>query len=219
MSRRYYVLAVLWLSISILSSPSRAQESRGNITGSVLDPQGSAISNARIEVRNVDTGVVTCAATNEDGLFEVEFLIPGHYSITADAAGFKKLIRTGVTLRVAGRMQVDLRMEVGAVSETITVSGARPLLETTNASTGRVMEGKELTEMPVAQTNPMNMPILAPDVMYENRSNTTGVTANGGNSEYRTMGGWATTSTRSMAFRITATHRPAGLHARLGHGR
>ena len=137
----------------------------------------------------MDTGVVTPAKTNNAGLFEADFLIPGHYSITADAAGFKKLLRTGLVLEISGRIQVDLRMEVGSVSESVTVTGATPVLETTNGSTGRVIERKELEELPVGQLNPMNMAILSTDVMFEGLSTTSRIDSNGGNSEYRTMGG------------------------------
>ena len=175
--------------VACFSMPSGAQESLGSIVGSVSDPQNNAIRNAQVEVRNVDTGVVTPVKTNESGLFEADFLIPGHYSLTVDAPGFKRSVREGLVLAISGRIPVDFKMEVGQVSESITVSAGTPILETTNASTGRVVEQRELAELPVGQLDPMNMQILSPDIMFEGLSTTSSVTANGGNSEYRTMGG------------------------------
>jgi hypothetical protein len=154
----------------------------------VTDPQGAAIRDAQVNVLNVETGVTTRVKTNVAGLFEADFLIPGNYTITADSTGFKKLVRTGLVLEISGRIQVDLRMEMGLVSDSITVSGASPVLETTNGSAGRVIDRKELSELPVGQLNPTNMTILSPDVMFEGLSTTSRIDSNGGNSEYRTMG-------------------------------
>src|SRR5438552_2413095 len=111
MSRTFVALSILAPLALILCLPASAQQSRGSITGSLSDAQGSAIPNAQIEVKNVQTGVATGTKTNDAGLYEVDFLIPGTYSITADAAGFKKMVRSALTLEVGGRLQVDLKME------------------------------------------------------------------------------------------------------------
>ena len=205
MLRSLYVVAALLVSACVFSTRIAAQESRGNITGSVVNPQGSAIARLRIEGRNVDTGVSTPATTNESGLFAIEFLIPGHYSITADAPGFKKLVRPDLTLSIAGRLQLDLKMEVGAVSDTVTVTGGTPPLETTNASIGRVVEPMELAEMPVAQTNPINMANLAPGVINVNLSKTTVSLGMAGTPNIEPWEAWAITSNTLDGLPITGT--------------
>jgi hypothetical protein len=188
MQRRCLTTMAVMGLLAVFCFRAAAQESRGSIVGSVMDGQSAAIANARVSILNVETGVATPTKTNGSGSFEADFLIPGAYALTAEAAGFKKLVRTGLVLEISGRIQVDLRMEIGAVSESVTVSSASPILETTNGSTGRVIEQKELAELPVGQLDPMNMQILSPDIMFEGLSTSSSVTANGGNSEYRTMG-------------------------------
>ena len=85
----------------LLASWGFAQETRSTIAGRVLDPQGAAVSGASVVVTNVDINASTHLATNETGYYEARLLMPGPYEITAEAPGFKKTLRRGITLAVA----------------------------------------------------------------------------------------------------------------------
>ena len=88
------------------------------------------------------------SATNSDGLFRVPSLINGPYKVTITAAGFKKQVRDGLTLRIGENLNVEVKLEVGSVSESVEVTSALPLLETQTSSTGQVMEGDYFYKLP-----------------------------------------------------------------------
>src|SRR3954453_24104719 len=107
-----------------------AQETRGDISGTITDPQGATIPVVTVAVVNVDTNVRTQVVTNANGFYLAPLLITGNYQLVAEASGFKKLVRSGLSLRLGQHMEINLTMEVGALSESVTVSAAAPLLDT-----------------------------------------------------------------------------------------
>jgi len=126
-----------------------AQETRGDISGTVTDPQGGLIAVATITVTNVDTNVKTQVVTGANGFYLVPLLITGNYQIVAEAVGFKRLVRNGLSLRLGQHMEINLIMEVGAVSESVTVSGGAPLLDTASTRAGLNIQRHEVESMPV----------------------------------------------------------------------
>jgi hypothetical protein len=88
--------------------------------------------------------------------------MPGNYEIAAEASGFKKSVRAGVILTVAGRLDVEVRLEVGTLSESVTVTAEAPMLETSTVSTGRVFTNRALMELPVVANNVINMARITP---------------------------------------------------------
>ncbi len=127
---------------------ARAQESRGTILGRVMDPSGAVVSGAKVQVTNTQTNVSSASATNPEGNYEFPFLIPGTYRVTAELQGFKKAVRDGIELRVNDRLALDLALEVGEVAETVVVQGETPLLDTSSASLGMVMDTRRLSDLP-----------------------------------------------------------------------
>src|SRR5437016_275398 len=133
-------LILLTCTLAAVAPVSMAQETRAVITGTVVDQQKAVVPSVRIEVKNVDTSVVTSVTTNTAGLYATPPLDPGVYTVTASAGGFKKLVQANVELRVADRKQLDLSLEVGGVTETDTVTSEAPLLETAQSSLGNVID-------------------------------------------------------------------------------
>jgi hypothetical protein len=131
-----------------LAVPVLAQNNTGIISGRVTDPSGAVIPNAQITVTQTQTNVEAVSATNADGLFRVPSLIDGPYRVTIIAAGFKKQVRDGLTLRIGENLNVEIKLEVGSVADSIEVTGALPLLETQTSSTGQVMEGEYFYKLP-----------------------------------------------------------------------
>src|SRR5437899_5510134 len=133
---RRNLLLLLSMTLSVLSV-GLSQETRSMLFGRVLDPQGSAVVGAMVGVKNIDTNIALTLRTNEQGYYEASLLLPGSYELTAEAPGFKKLVRRGVTLPVSSRLEIAMMLEVGGVAETISVTAEAPLLETSSVTSGR----------------------------------------------------------------------------------
>jgi len=108
------------------------------LTGAVTDASGSVVPGAKVVVTNKATGVAISTATTSEGTFYVPTLNPGTYRLQIEAGGFKQYVRDGLILRTAEMPRVDVQLEVGAVSESVNVSGAPLLLETETSASGAV---------------------------------------------------------------------------------
>src|SRR5207302_10165885 len=125
------------------------------------------IASARVVITNVETGVAIHLTTNEKGAFSAPLLIAGKYQATAVHEGFKRAARNDITLSVNDDLQVDLRLELGSVSESITVTESAPILQAANASMSMLLGSKEITELPIAHGNPYQLIALAPGTTFE----------------------------------------------------
>ena len=128
----------LWLCVLVMLFPvtAAAQETRGNISGTVRDAQG-VVPGALVKITNVDTGVSQNLATNGSGYFEASLLNPGTYEVSVQMAGFKAATRNAIVLGVGEQLTVPFTLEVGAISEEIVVRAEAPLLDTSIAHIGR----------------------------------------------------------------------------------
>jgi hypothetical protein len=126
-----------------------AQSDRGTITGTISDPAGAVISGAAVEARNIATGAVYPTASSSTGNYTIAQLPAGSYGLTVTAAGFKKFVRPGLTVEVAGTIRVDAKMEIGATSESVTVTEAAPLLKTEGGEVSHNIGTQTLDELPI----------------------------------------------------------------------
>lgn len=133
-----------------------AQETRGTIVGHVLDEQGGAMPGVSVTITNVDTNVSATLTTNSTGYYQAPLLLPGNYRVTAELQGFKTSVRSGIILSVAQQSTVDVTLGVGAISETVTVSGEAPILETGVLTTGQNLDRRSVESLPMFS----NMPVL-----------------------------------------------------------
>jgi hypothetical protein len=156
------LIAAVLLSVTALA----AQEFRATITGTITDQQGAVVPGATIEVKNLETTVLTSAKSNESGIFVVPFLPPGNYAVTVNAAGFKRIVREAVELRVGDRLRLDFRLEVGALAEQVTVAASADLLETTTASKGQVIDAAKVSDLPLLGRNPFMLAAVSTGVQY-----------------------------------------------------
>src|SRR5581483_950011 len=126
-----------------------AQSDRGTITGTVADPAGAVVAGAPIEIRNVETGVVSRAESSATGNYTLAQLPAGQYELTVTVPGFKKYVRQSVTVGVAQTFRVDVLLEVGSNAESVTVTEAAPLLKTESGELSHTVATNTLNNLPV----------------------------------------------------------------------
>jgi hypothetical protein len=115
----------------------------------VRDASGAVIPGARLQVVNEGTGVVIPAVSNDAGLYHVIGLSPASYRIEAEAKGFQRLVRPGVTVQISESVQVDLTLQLGNVQETVSVAATTPLLQTQSAGIDQLVEREMINGMPM----------------------------------------------------------------------
>ena len=141
------------------------QQNTGTITGTVSDQQGAVIPGASVEVRNVSTNALFTAATNEGGLYTAPGLAVGEYEVSAESAGFKRAVRSGLTLQVNQIARVDLQLEIGQVTEIIEVTGEAPLVDTGDATLGEVIERRRVSDLPINGRSALALTLLTAGVI------------------------------------------------------
>ena len=166
-----------------------AQETRGAIHGRVLDPSQAAVPGATVIVENADMNTSTRLTTNQTGYYEATLLLPGNYRVTAELTGFKKTVRSGLVLPMSGTLEIDLPLEVGGVTETVSVTAQAPVLETSGVSSGRVLENRSVMDLPVIVNNTMVLVKLAPGLFTGGVNDYLGPHSISGASDYSTGAG------------------------------
>ncbi len=124
------------------------QETRAVITGTVTDPQGAAVVAAKLEVRNLETNVVTTAQTNGSGIYTAPPINPGQYSVTVTAPGFKVAVENNLELRSSDRKALDFKLQLGQASETVSVMAEAPLLDNVSASRSNTISESLVAAVP-----------------------------------------------------------------------
>ena len=155
-----------------------AQSDRGTITGTISDPAGAVVASAPVEARNVETGTTFQAATSATGNYTLSQLPAGPYQILVTVPGFKKFIRQNIVVSVAGTSRVDVALEVGSATESVTVNEAAPLLKTESGELSHNMTTDKVNNLPVINLgfgnalgnvrNPLQAITLVPGSFFTN---------------------------------------------------
>src|SRR5438552_8309817 len=132
------------LALIVCSATAFAQTGTSNITGTVRDVNGAVVPGASVTAKNEATGVSSTQTTTDSGLFAFSSLPVGKYTISVEKQGFKTLQKTGNVLEVGTPLAVDLALEIGQVSETVTVIGRQEQLQNSSATIGNVVEQKAI---------------------------------------------------------------------------
>jgi hypothetical protein len=148
----------------LAASPVFAQLDTATVSGRITDPTGAIVPNASITVIATDTNFTSQSVTNSEGVYRIPSLRPGPYRLEVKAAGFKTYVRSGLDLQVGGNLSLDTVLEVGGSSETISVTGEAPQLQTETSSSGMVAEGAYLQSLPIYQRNVKATFYLMPNV-------------------------------------------------------
>ena len=146
-AKRFFMLAMICASMSAVVS---AQAVKGALLGTITDSNGAAASGATVTLTETRTGITTTTTTNSDGNYVFANIKDGVYRIESSLTGFKKVARESVQVDVNTTVRVDLVMPVGQVTETVTIeASSAPLLQTDRADTGRLIETKQVAELPL----------------------------------------------------------------------
>ena len=154
------------LALLLAALPAHSQEARGTIVGKVNDPSGAAVPGANVTITNKAMGTKQVATTNDVGFYQAVYLIPGQYMVEVEIAGFKKYVRDNVEVRVNDRIELPITLELGTAEQSITVVEETPLLNTTTASMGTVIDSRRVADLPVPHGNPMFLISLATGVSF-----------------------------------------------------
>ena len=150
--------------VLLLAAGVYAQQGSGTISGTVTDQQGALVPAANIEIRNAGTNAVFRTATNASGFYTAPGLPVGEYQIAAEAQGFKRVLRSGVVLRVDQKATVDIVLQLGAVVEQVEVVGTAALVDAASATVGKVVENRRIQELPLNGRNALALTLLTPAV-------------------------------------------------------
>lgn len=145
-----------------------AQEFRATVSGTVRDQAGAPAPGAQIVVKNQNTNAEIAAATNQEGLYVAPFVPPGVYTVTVSLPGFKQGVRRDLALAVGDKVTVDFTLELGAVTEQITVEGRAELLQTSDASAGQLINDRQVQDLPLLGRNPFMLAAISTGVQMPN---------------------------------------------------
>jgi hypothetical protein len=143
-----------------------AQEFRATVRGQVVDSSQGALPGATVTLQNTETNELATATTNQEGTYTLPFLRPGLYALTVEMPGFQKHSRTNMRLEVNQTATVNVTLSVGGITEEVNVTSETPLLETSNAMRGDVIDNKRIAELPLQSRSPMALATLVAGVNY-----------------------------------------------------
>src|SRR5438477_8337141 len=149
--------------VAVLALPALGQ-TFGEITGVVTDPSGAVVARAAVTVTNPATNFTRRVTTNVSGNYSFPALLPGTYNVRAETQGFQAEVRTRVELQVQQTARIDFQLRIGAVSETVEVTGGAPLLNTENASVGTVIDNQRIVDLPLNGRNFLQLVSLSPNI-------------------------------------------------------
>ena len=161
--RGLFVLA--FACLIFFPAGSVAQQETATITGTITDATGAVVPRATVVATNVQTNLNVTTQADEAGMYVIPSLRPGEYSVSAEGTGFRKIIRTGVTLQVAQVARIDISLTPGNVTEAVEVVGSTPLLETQTSSRGLVIDQKKIVELPLNGRDYNQLALLSPGVL------------------------------------------------------
>ena len=159
---------LLFLALAIIGRP---QSPNGTISGLVVDGSGSAIAGAEVLIANDATGLTYPITTNNEGLYTIPNLPPGPYRIQVSKMGFKTLIKPDVVLNVQAAVAINFTLPVGAVAETVTVSGGAPLVNTESAAVSTVVDRQFADNLPMNGRSFQTLIQLTPGVVVTPSTN------------------------------------------------
>ena len=186
MKGRVCVCAVLGLLVA-LGSQVAAQVTTGMVSGTVKEASGAVVPGATVAVTNIDTGVTRTTVTDDVGRYRISNLAVGVYQIAAEIEGFKKEVRSGVTLTVGREAIIDITLEIGQITQEIVITADAPLVNVTSGEVAGLVDQKTINDLPLNGRDLLQLMTLEPGVTFV-RNRNTGL-ASGGSGQRVTIQG------------------------------
>ena len=156
---RYFLCLVGCLACGLIALSVWGQTNSGNIRGTITDPSGAALAGATVTARNMDTGLSITTASTDAGLYSVPNLPPGRYSVSAEAPSLKKYTQEGVTVATGTAVTLDIQMQLGAVSENVTVIADASQLQTATSEIGATVQSTLVANLPLEVSGTIRNPV------------------------------------------------------------
>src|SRR5262245_50135803 len=158
-------LAGLILILTLLPRSAAAQAVTGTILGAITDASGAVMPGATVTLTNTGTGLVRVVTTDNNGEYPVPSLPTGKYAVKAELSGFKTVTAPDVDLGVDQHVRINMRLEIGTVQESVTVTGQSPLVQTSTSELGTTVEEEEIKTLPLNGRNFVNLTRTVPGVV------------------------------------------------------
>lgn len=159
---------VAFAFLVLFSLPVSAQNSYGRFTGRVTDQQGANIAGAKVRITQAETNSSAETASNREGVYDLLNQLPGSYVLSVGFDGFKKHTRSGLVLRVGDIVELNVQLELGALTDSVSVTAEAPILETGTASLGQVVDNRMISEMPLSGRGVNYLMQLSPGAVSTN---------------------------------------------------
>ena len=165
-----FVAVALTAGLVLAPSAASAQAVTGTLLGNVTDSSGAAVPGATVTATETQTSISRSTVSNEAGYYIFPSIQNGTYEVAAELQGFKKVVRQNVKVDVNTTMRADLKLEVGQLTEAVTVSAETPVLQTDRTDTGRILESKMVSDMPLTfNRNFQSLTIVVPGATRPHR--------------------------------------------------
>jgi Carboxypeptidase regulatory-like domain len=155
--KRLVCTCALFLLLSAVCAV--AQTTNGNIQGTVTDPSGATVGGAKVTARNLDTGLTISTVTTDAGLYSLANLPPGRYTVAVEGPNLKKYSREGVTVQTDATVALDVQMQIGAVSDNVTVTADATQLETATSDIGVTLQTSLIQNLPLEVPGTIRNPV------------------------------------------------------------
>ena len=166
---RFVLICALALTCSSVTAFAQADSTSANLSGVVKDPAGAVVPGATITARNPATNDTRTATTNDDGFYQLLQLTPGTYEVSVEAANFKKAVVPSITVTVGQRADLDIALEVGQITDVVTVSGAQTeLVETSKTNVSTTIDQVRIDNLPINQRDYINFTLTTSTVTRDN---------------------------------------------------
>ncbi|MBI4457108.1 MAG: TonB-dependent receptor [Acidobacteria bacterium] len=160
----FLLLSLISISASLHVTYLGSQGRTGMISGTIRDASGAILPGVTVTVSNVDTGITRNAVTGDEGRYRALELAVGNYEVRAELVGFQATVRTGIILTVGQEALVDIVLQVGDITEQLTVTGEAPLINTTSATLSEVIDEQQVHDLPLNARNLTQLTLLVPGV-------------------------------------------------------
>src|SRR5690242_21237216 len=165
----YQWFVVLFVGL-LFSAGVKAQTTTATMLGTVTDTSGAVVPGAQVTARNTQTNLMRAATSNDQGEYRMDFLPVGHYQLEVSATGFKRAVVRGIVLQVSQEVRADVKLEIGEINQSVSVSSDIPLVNTSTPELGRTVENTEISNLPLVNRNVYTLLDITPGVQRNDNS-------------------------------------------------